>query len=1449
MPEPASQEQASPTFASLTPQERQTLLRGDLQRRWQQGQTVQIEQYYHYCPELETDRETLLNLVATEIELRRNRGELPTLQEYQQRFPQLGPAVSTCFPAHKPSSASTPQMPSYFTSEARSAPKAPEPQQDAEPLSPPQDPQAPQVDTPQKPPATVVLDQKTTPHEIAGHEILGEMGRDELGIVYRARHPELNRLVALKMFLHPDHANEQEAKAIAKLDHPNIVQIHQVGEHEGKPFFSLELIESGSLDTKLASESIPPKEAAQLITKLAEAIHVAHVEGVLHRDLKPSNVLLTEDGTPKITGFGLAKSTSCCAAPELARGKSDSMRPSVDVYGLGAILYECLTGRSPFDAGTAIDTEPIPPEKLNQELDPGLSLVCLKCLHHNAERRYPTAQELAKDLNRYLNGEPIQAQSVGQTNRARTWIRRHPVVSFLMTALLVIFGVSLCRVYLQLGKAETALASERNALKAAKQAKASESVLREMEQIARKQAEQNAKRGRADLYLNQVALAYREWNQGFPEQAKALLHQCPEELRDWEWHFTQRLCHKEILTTVPHPWGLSKVQYSPEGTILSAASWGAKVQNWDPRTGHRLLTFSGHSSNVFGLAYSPDGSRLASAGAVLPTGGEVRIWNVKTGFQNQRLLIPEASAVSVAWSHDGRYLVAGDNQGTIHVWDSTSGKKLREMKGHGGHVTQIVFHPTKNECASASLDKLVKIWNVEKGTEVATLREHGGWVHGLAYNFDGTQIATGGGASSPGVVKIWETKTYKQALVLREHERTVSSVAFSPDGKWLASGSADRKVRIWDVETGDLKATLTGHEHTVSGVAFRPDGKQLASCSWDGTIRTWSFPKEKQERVLVGAATFVTSVTYDPQGTKLATGSSDLGTGAEIRIRNAKTQQVLQTLREHKRPILDLAFSPNGKQLASASYDNSVILWDAEKGTVLHQWNDHPRFPPKCLAFTKDGKILAAAGDGDQVVLWDTATGKKIRELSQNLPAKHDFVNDLSFSDDGKLLAVSHIRKTNVWDVEQGKGLFTVRDDASVVGIKMIGEGKSLISVSGTTVKIWDLGKKRLVKTIYGHGPEASCAAFAPEGQALVTGHSDHTVRVWDLSTGKITTYRGHNDQIEQVAWHPTEEHVASVSRDRTLRLWHLRRSQKQVPLRQGQRAIAFHPEGAQRAVAAKDNLILLQKSATGTTTRTLNGHTLEVTHLDFDKTGQQLLSVAMPDQPFESDVKAARVEAKIWDVASGQPTAGFEASGACLAIHGASRRIAVTQPDKLLLVYDVITMKPILRLENLPTRVTLGAFDPTGKRFAFVMDKTVTVYDLPTKQVHARFDQHRTSVVSLTFDGSGKWLAVGTSGIWDAEMGPGEIHVWDLKTKKLHQGLRGHRLGVHSLAFSPNGNRLISASRDQTMKLWDLKRGTTILTFETFGERLRFSPDGHYLSSATEEHIRLWEAPRDVHP
>jgi hypothetical protein len=476
----------------------------------------------------------------------------------------------------------------------------------------------------------------------ANYELLEELGRGTMGVVYKARQVSLNRAVALKVVLAGGHASaadlarfRREAEAVARMQHSHIVQIHEVGEAEGWPFFSLEFVEGGSLAQRLDGTPWPAGKAARLVEALAGAVQHAHERNIVHRDLKPGNVLLTADGQPKVADFGLAKwlgqeqgqtqsgaivGTPSYMAPEQAGGRSKEVGPAADVYALGAILYELLTGRPPFRAETPLDTlmqlvseEPVPPSRLQPKVPPDLANICLMCLEKKPHKRYNSAQELAEDLKRWLQGEPILARPVGRWMKAAKWVRRNPVVaSLLATVALVLLAGTGVATYFAIQATDRA----QEAFHYASKAKVSANQARQGEANARAEA----LRARRLLYVAQIRHAQRAWQDGEVDRVLELLAgQEPArtggvDLRGFEWHYLNRLCHSELSSLLGHRPGVDSVAFSPlprsAKVYLGACRWAGSER---PRKWPR----SSLSWRPQGAATSP-GQRSRSMAACPP---------------------------------------------------------------------------------------------------------------------------------------------------------------------------------------------------------------------------------------------------------------------------------------------------------------------------------------------------------------------------------------------------------------------------------------------------------------------------------------------------------------------------------------------------------------------------------------------------------------------------------------------------------------------------------------------------------------------------------------------------------------------------------------------------------------------------------------------------------------
>jgi WD40 repeat protein/tetratricopeptide (TPR) repeat protein len=1028
---------------------------------------------------------------------------------------------------------------------------------------------------------------------VPGYEILDEVARGGMGVVYRARQTGLNRVVALKMILAGGHAGDPErirfraeAEAVARLQHPNIVQVYEVGEHQGLPYFSLEFCPGGSLEQRLAGTPLAAREAAGLVAALARAVHAAHTAGVIHRDLKPANVLLGADSTPKVTDFGLAKrldgaagqtaagaivGTPSYMAPEQAGGRGNLVGPAADVYGLGAVLYECLTGRPPFRAVTPLDTvlqvlsqEPVPPSRFQPKLPCDLETICLKCLQKEPRKRYSTAHELSADLERFLDGQPVRARPVTGPERAWKWARRRLAVAALAAVLvLATFGLlggalwytAQAEKHAQNEKGFREIADEKRG-EADRQTRAAVAARRDAD-IQKGVAQQRAKDLREALTKTEKAeqqiredagrlailggqAADGAFESARPDEAKRFLNMIPAEFRGWEWHYRQRHFQGSYLTLYPDAGPVSSVAFSPDGLRLASGSLlnNDTVKLWDTRSGQHVLTL--HAGMVSSVAFSPDGQLLASASR----GNPVLLWDTRSGQMVRALRGHTEEVMRVAFSPDGQQLASPSQDKSVKLWNTRTGQEVLTLRGHTDQVWSVAFSPDGQRLASASIDNTVRLWDSRTGREVLTLRGQP-VISSVAFSPDGLRLAAG---TWDNTVKLWDTRRGQEVLTLRGHTGGgVTSVTFSPDGQRLASGGGDNTVKLWDARSGQELLTLRGHTGGVSSVAFSPDGQRLASGGEDNTVKFWDARSDQEGLTLRGHTGTVWSVAFSRDGQRLATAGAD-GT---VRLWDAGTGQVVLILHGDTDSVQSVALSADGLRLASDAANNTVKLWDARSGQELLTFRGH-NGPVLSVAFRPDGLRLASGSLDKTVKLWDTRSGQEVLTLRGHTEA----VMSVAFSPDGHRLASSGGDNTvKLWDARSGQEVGTVRRDTDpFTRVAFSPDSQWLAGGSGPgstgTVVLWDTRSGQELLTLRGHKGQVMSVAFSPDGRRLASGSVDNAVKLWDTHSGQEVLNLRHTGWVRSVVFSPDGQRLASGAADGTVKLWDTRSGPRGFDLR-----------------------------------------------------------------------------------------------------------------------------------------------------------------------------------------------------------------------------------------------------------------------------------------------------------
>jgi WD40 repeat protein/serine/threonine protein kinase len=1030
--------------------------------------------------------------------------------------------------------------------------------------------------------------------QISHYKLLQQIGEGGCGVVYMAEQTEpMRRRVALKV-IKPGMDTIQvigrfdaERQVLALMDHPNIAKVFDAGATDsGRPYFVMELVRGIKITDWCNQKQLSTTGRLDLFILVCQAVQHAHQKGIIHRDIKPSNILVTllEGGpVPKVIDFGIAKATTdqrltektvftafdqfigtpAYMSPEQAEMTGLDVDTRSDIYSLGVLLYELLTGTTPFDARelmasgldgmrkTIREKEPLRPStKLSQALaaanqhsklstlhsalSTDLDWIVMKCLEKDRTRRYETANELAADLKRHLRNEPVVARPASRAYRLQKAFRRNKLAftaALAVAAALLIALVALSVSTLLITRKQKEM---RHALK--------------NESQARRESLQAFERERVDSYFHRITLAHRELSMDNLDGALKYLNECPNDLRRWEWDYLMRLGRTEPLV-LRETNAVHAVAFHPGGQHVAAACGDGMLRIWDLATGKVVQILRGHEQYVFCVRFRPpDGRFLASASA----DRTIRLWDLSTGrqvFQVEGVQGERTGmANSMAFSPDGAHLTTPNSDGALIVRDASDGRQLKRLPARQEMPSiGVAYSPDGELLATGGWGGVLQIWNARTYVPLQSLSNkfRATRISAAQFRPNSEQLVT---SSFDRMIRVWDTRSGEVLRNLPGHIGIVTALTVSPDGRRIASsGGEDKTVRLWDTESGREILTLRGHTSGCHAVAFSADGRRLVSAAGDGTIRLWDAmplqPNQTEEVLTCRHDSEVWSVSFSPDGGILASGGWD----KTVRLWDAQTGAHIRTL-SHPESVFRISIRPDGKQLAASTFSDgkgeTVKIWNMLTGQEEFAIQEEKSMP-FCVSFDPTGQYLLREGPNYTVKVWDTRSRAEAGVLG-----RHDWnIWSIVFSPDGRRVATASNDgwvKVWAWDPSRlgapQEPELKLRARVGGFGERVVfsAEGRHLVTGGEeNAVKVWDSRTGQALHTLHGHTGEVWALAVDREERWLATAGEDSTIRIWDASSGQLLhTLRGHTGVIMSLAFSPDGGRLASGSRDQTVKLW-----------------------------------------------------------------------------------------------------------------------------------------------------------------------------------------------------------------------------------------------------------------------------------------------------------------------
>jgi len=1049
--------------------------------------------------------------------------------------------------------------------------------------------------------------QEQTGDFVGRYKLLQEIGSGGCGVVYMAEQSEpVRRRVALKVIkLGMDTKQvvarfDAERQALALMDHPNIAKVLDAGATStGRPYFVMELVRGVRITDYCDKNNLGMADRLKLFIKVCQAVQHAHQKGIIHRDLKPSNILVTlHDGepVPKVIDFGIAKATEgrltnqtlftafeqfigtpAYMSPEQAELSGLDIDTRSDIYSLGVLLYEILTGRTPFDpkslAAAGLDEirriiredEPARPStrvstlleaelieiakhrhsdapKLIHLLRGDLDWIVMKALEKDRARRYDTATGLAADIQRHLDNEPVVARPPSAVYRLRKLVRRNRLAVAAVAAVVSALALGVVMSTTQALRAKSAeTKANDSAVDARMQAVRADEAAREVARVA----EENRRR----LVQLTVDKGVRLMDEG---------------------HAFRSL-----------PWFVEALRLdagSAERERIHRIRIGS-VLRYSPRLMHLLVPKGGLPDAA---EFSPDGSKVATASSLeVGTGGFAQVWDVLTGEPLTPPMVHGSRVILASFSHDGHRIVTASFDGTARVWNAETGEPVTPALTLGGFVSHAEFSRDDGRVLAATLDHAVRVWDATTGVPITPVVRHPDFLIRATFSPDGRKIAT---TASDGTIRLMDASTGQNLILPILSSGDIWSVNFDPSGARLVTGDSLGRAQIWNADTGKAVGNTMHHDDQVTLAAFSPDGRQIVTSTryetrlWSTSTETVALrPFEVRHSVTDTWRPWRSYPMFSVDGTVLLSPSAE----DSVRVFETRALTPISPHLPHNGEIFHAALSPDARRVVTASEDGTTRIWDLRRSQrALKEIAAKPLVHR--VTRSRDGARIAMTDASHSVHILDA---KSRRAVGAAMPHKKP-VTEKAFSADGKYFATaSRDGSARIWEVASGTPTCPplIKDSVSgTVTALNFSPDSSLLAVASTLgittnpmVSFWKAADGKPMAHSLDSGQLVECLAFSPDGRYIATGGTDRNARVWWVETGEpVTPPLWHEGEVFAVSFSPDSRWLVTCGSEGTTRVWDIATSLPiGLPTRHNQRMLAARfVDGGTRLLAVSEN-------------------------------------------------------------------------------------------------------------------------------------------------------------------------------------------------------------------------------------------------------------------------------------